>query len=169
MCFKIEPITEADGVEIIDIFNYYTENGFSAYSSAPISCEMFDAFLDHSNGYPAYMARSIEGVAVGFGMLRPYSPMPVFTSVAEITCFLRYGFTGRGIGQLILDRLFEDGARMGLRSILASISSLNEQSLHFHRKNGFIECGRFRGIGEKFGRVFDVVYCQKMLEERIHD
>jgi phosphinothricin acetyltransferase len=52
---------------------------------------------------------------------------------------------------------------MGLNSILASVSSLNEASMIFHLRHGFVECGRFRNIGWKQGQAFDVVYYQKML------
>jgi phosphinothricin acetyltransferase len=64
---------------------------------------------------------------------------------------------------MMLDYLINKAKEKGITSILASISSLNERSINFHRKNGFIECGRFREIGKKKGKTFDVVYMQKML------
>ena len=33
----------------------------------------------------------------------------------------------------------------------------------FLQKNGFYECGRFKGVGKKNDRVFDLVWMQKML------
>jgi phosphinothricin acetyltransferase len=96
-------------------------------------------------------------------MLRAYSPFPVFSRTAEITYFLRPGFTGQGIGKTMLGYLVEKAKEQGITSILASISSLNEESIHFHRKNGFAECGRFRTIGRKREKDFDVIYMQKML------
>ncbi|MEW6616706.1 MAG: hypothetical protein AB1401_14730 [Thermodesulfobacteriota bacterium] len=35
--------------------------------------------------------------------------------------------------------------------------------MNFHKKNGFIECGRFKNICKKKNKIFDVVYMQKML------
>jgi len=52
---------------------------------------------------------------------------------------------------------------MGISSILASISSRNEESIAFHRSLGFRECGRLEAIGRKWGKVFDVVWMQRML------
>ncbi|MGD0951544.1 MAG: hypothetical protein ABR985_03985 [Methanotrichaceae archaeon] len=52
---------------------------------------------------------------------------------------------------------------MGIVTVLASISSLNQASLAFHKKNGFVECGRFVGIGRKMGKGFDVVWMQRMV------
>lgn len=163
MHIVLEPLAEGDGHEILEIFNYYAEHSFAAYSLQPLPDEMACMFLDLSHGYPAFVARDENGKAVGFGMLRPYSPMPAFAATAEMTLFLRNGYTGQGIGKVILDHLVEGASDMGLVSILASISSLNEGSIRFHLRNGFQECGRFRDAGEKFGKRFDVVYLQRMV------
>jgi phosphinothricin acetyltransferase len=52
---------------------------------------------------------------------------------------------------------------MGIVTVLASISSLNQSSLAFHKKNGFVECGRFVGIGRKMGTGFNVFWMQKKI------
>ena len=41
---------------------------------------------------------------------------------------------------------------------MASISSMNEASIAFHRKNGFRECGRFERAGRKNDQDFDIEY-----------
>ena len=64
---------------------------------------------------------------------------------------------------MILGHFTQQAEEKGITSLLASISSLNKLSLHFHKKNGFRECGRFERIGEKNGQIFDVIYMQKML------
>jgi phosphinothricin acetyltransferase len=45
---------------------------------------------------------------------------------------------------------------------MAHISSLNEGSIRFHAARGFCECGRFRNIGIKHGRPFDMVWMQHL-------
>jgi L-amino acid N-acyltransferase YncA len=50
-------------------------------------------------------------------------------------------------------------------TILASISSRNDGSIRFHKKNGFRECGRFRRVGRKFGQDFDIVWMQLRLSD----
>jgi phosphinothricin acetyltransferase len=163
MRIALEPITLDDREDIIDIFNFYTENSFAAYTATPLSYEMFDAFMQFSWGYPTVTAKDGIDRVIGFGMLRPYSSIPAFSCTAELTCFLRNGYTGKGIGKIILDHLIAEGRAMGITSILASISSMNDGSIRFHTKNGFSECGRLKAIGEKRGVRFDVVYCQKMI------
>jgi phosphinothricin acetyltransferase len=163
MNIVLEPITLADREEIIDIFNYYTENTFAAYTETPLPYEMFDTFIQMSWGYPSVTARDESDSVIGFGMLRPYSSIPAFSQTAELTCFIKQGYTGRGIGKTILAHIEMKGRDMGITSILASISSLNEGSIRFHLNNGFVECGCLKKIGRKQGMLFDVIYCQKMI------
>jgi L-amino acid N-acyltransferase YncA len=96
-------------------------------------------------------------------MLRAYNPFPTFSQTAEITYFIKPGYTGRGIGKKILNYLVAKAKEKGITSIIASISSLNDGSLTFHKKNGFVECGRLREIGNKKDKTFDIIYMQKML------
>jgi phosphinothricin acetyltransferase len=114
-------------------------------------------------GYPALTVKDEQGYILGFGMLRAYNPFPTFSHTAEITYFIKPEYTGRGIGKRILDYLLDKARQKGITSVIASISSLNEGSIDFHKKNGFVECGRLKEIGKKRGKTFDVVYMQKIL------
>ena len=163
MDYKLEPVSLEDGDQIIDIFNYYVESSFAAYPESKVPNEFFGSFLNLTQGYPFLVAKDTSGKVVGFGSLRPYSPLSTFSRVAEITNFISPEHTGIGIGQQILDSLLDQARRMGIVTVLASISSLNHASLAFHKKNGFVECGRFVGIGRKMGQGFDVVWMQRMV------
>jgi phosphinothricin acetyltransferase len=163
MNVKIAPLTKDNQKEIIDIFNYYVENSFAAYPEQKLPYEFFDHFLKMCEGYPALTAKDEQGNILGFGMLRAYSPFSTFSQTAEITYFIKQEYTGRGIGEKMLDCLIAKAKEKGITSVIANISSLNEGSINFHRKNGFVECGRLKKIGAKRGKTFDVVYMQKML------
>lgn len=113
------------------------------------------------DGYPVLAVTGEGGRVLGFGLLRPFHAAGSFRRAAEIGYFLDPRATGQGIGTALLRALLDRARDMGLRTILASISSRNEQSLAFHFKNGFDEVGRFRAVGEKFGEDFDVVYMQR--------
>ncbi len=163
MEINLAPMTSNDREQIVDIFNYYVENTFAAYPDRKVPYEFFDALLNMCQGYPTATVKDTQGHVAGFGMLRPYSPIPSFSRTAEITYFLEPGFTGQGIGKTLLEYLVARGRSKNVTSILASVSSLNQRSINFHRRNGFVECGRFREVGLKRGKAFDVVYFQRML------
>lgn len=160
---SLTPISTDDRKEIMDIFNFYVENSFDAYPEKKLPYEFFDTLLNLCQGYPNATVKNISGEVAGFGMLRPYNPMPIFSRTAEITYFIKPGFTGHGIGRTLLDYLVDEGRKKGITSIIAGISSLNGGSIRFHLKNGFVECGRFKNVGQKNGKLFDVFYCQKMI------
>ncbi len=163
MSHSVRPMSPDDRYPIMDIFNHYVENSFAAYPEIRLPYQAYDMFLQMSEGYPRGTVVDQDGRIVGFGMLRTYHPMPVFSKTSEITYFLDPGHTGKGLGKELLDYLERGGREMGLTTILASISTLNPGSIAFHRKNGFSECGRFLGVGVKKGHVFDVVWMQKIL------
>ena len=159
----ITPMSLDDRIAVIDIFNFYVEHSFAAYPEKAVPYEFYETLLKMCHGFPQGVLKGESGEVVGFGMLRPYSPMPTFSMTAEITCFIKQEYTGQGLGSVLLDYLIDGGKKMGLNSILASVSSLNEVSMKFHLRHGFAECGRFSNIGRKQGQAFDVVYYQKML------
>ena len=64
----------------------------------------------------------------------------------------------------MLGYLEEGAQRKGIVNILASVSSLNEGSIRFHKTNGFEECGRFKGVVKKNNTLLDTVWLQKKLQ-----
>ena len=168
MNVKIAPLAKDGQKEIIDIFNYYVEHSFAAYPERKLPYECFYHFLEICEGYPAITAKDDQGNILGFGMLRSYNPFPTFSQTAEITYFVKSEYTGRGIGKRILDCLLAKAKEKGITSIVASISSLNEGSINFHKKNGFVECGRLREIGNKRGKFLTLYICRKCYSDLIY-
>lgn len=164
MSVQFEPMHAAHAQDVMAIFNDYVENSFAAYPDTRLPVEAYGRFMQMTQGYPAYvLKRRDSGEIIGFCFLHPYNPFPTFRETAEITYFIEKGEVHRGIGSLALAKLECDARQMGIKHILANISSENAASLNFHRKHGFSECGRFHGIGQKRGRRFDVVWMEKEL------
>ena len=161
--YRLEPFTEEDRTSVIDIFNYFVQNSFASYREIPVAYEMFDRFLAMIGEYPAVTVKTDAGQTVGFAFIYRYHAAETMRRTAEISYFILPEHTGSGIGTMMLYHLIEKAGALGISNILASISSLNDQSLQFHRKHGFVQCGRFEEIGEKHGHVFDMVWMQKKL------
>ncbi len=163
MAYSISPITDEDRQPIIDLFNYYVENSFAAFPENRLPYQAFDIFLQMSKGLPTGTIKDQNEKLLGFGMLRAFNPIPTFSHTAEITYFIDKDHTGKGLGKTLLEFLEKQGREKGITTLLADISSLNTGSINFHKKNGFVECGRLKKIGKKNGQVFDTVWMQKML------
>jgi L-amino acid N-acyltransferase YncA len=161
--FTFHRMSEKHRKPVIDIFNHYVQKSYAAYLEQCVPYEFYDLFLKIIVDYPAFVVETREGVLIGFGMVHAYHPFTTFSHTAEASYFIHHDHCGKGIGSALLKRLLEETQTKGILTVLASISSLNERSLRFHRKHGFVECGRFRSVCRKKGRFFDIVWMQKML------
>lgn len=160
---KLEPLSEGHRRAVIDIYNHYVDHGFASYREVRLPYEAFDRFLAIAKGFPAYACVGKDQTVEGFGFLHAWHPSECFKRTAEVTYFLHPSATRRGLGSHLLDRLLEEAAALGIDRVLASISSRNPESMAFHRKQGFVECGSFPQIGQKHGAEFDVVWMIKQL------
>ena len=164
MNLSLVPLAEEHRTPAIDIFNHYVTRSDASFLDTPVTYAAFDRLRQFADGFPAFAVVAEGARVVGFGMLRPHHPMPTFARTAEVSYFLHPDFCRCGAGSLLLGRLLEDGAKKGITTVLAGITATNAASLGFHRKHGFVECGRFKSVLRKNGRDLDVVWMQKMLE-----
>jgi phosphinothricin acetyltransferase len=161
--YIFEKMSESHRAAVIDIFNYFIRHSYAAYFEEAVDYLFFDHFLKMSRGYPALVIKNDGQQAVGFGFMRPHHLADSFKRAAEVTYFILPEYTRKGLGTAMLDFFAEEARQRGIDSLLANISSRNEESIRFHLKNGFRECGRFLKVGRKFGEDFDVVWMQKIL------
>ncbi len=161
--FRLAPISTADRKEIIDLFNHYIATSFAAFPDHPVPYEAFDVMMNRCKGFPTVAAKDEKGHVIGFGLLHAYNPFAVFSHTAELTYFIRPEWTGMGIGTMFLSCLCQKAKEKGMTTVLACISSLNDQSLRFHVRKGFTQCGCLRQVGRKRDVLFDIIYMQKFI------
>ncbi len=87
MNYTFEPLNPEHENSVMEIFNYYIENSFAAYPESKLPVQFFNRFLEISRTYPSYVIKDGETI-IGFCLLRPYNPFPVFKETAEITYFI---------------------------------------------------------------------------------
>jgi phosphinothricin acetyltransferase len=161
MDYSFEDMVDEHREAVVDVYNYFIENSFAAYPDEAFGYEIFDYFQRISDGYPAVVVKEDSGEVVGFAFMSSFHPVDTFRKTAAISYFILPSHTRKGVGRGILENFEAACRKIGVEIILAHVSSLNEDSMMFHKANGFVECGRLRGVGTKFGRDFDVVWFQK--------
>jgi phosphinothricin acetyltransferase len=163
MEYNIRSLKTTDRQKILDVFNYFVKNSYAAYSELAESDEYFDRLKRISKGYPFYVVETADKDVIGYALLHPYYDMSAFENSARITYFIMPEHTRQGLGARLLKKLTVDARRIGIKSLLASISSKNKESIEFHRKSGFGECGRFKSVGRKWNEDFDEIWMQKFI------
>lgn len=146
---------------VIDLFNYYVRNSFAAYPEEEVGYGFFDVLRKMCHEGGALVAENETGEVIAFALLRPYHLASTFKQTAEISYFILPAHTHKGLGRRILDRIVEIARSKGINCLVASVSSRNQESLNFHRKSGFEECGHLRDVGIKFGKGFGVVWFRR--------
>jgi phosphinothricin acetyltransferase len=97
----------------------------------------------------------------GYCFLTQYKKRQAYDRSAELSIYLKFGFTGRGIGSAALRHLEEAAKATGIRVLVGTICGENTASIRLLEKAGYYWCACLKNIGEKFGRVMDVVMYQK--------
>ncbi|HVQ00623.1 MAG TPA: GNAT family N-acetyltransferase [Candidatus Thermoplasmatota archaeon] len=157
-------VINSDGPAVIGIFNHYIEHSYAAFPEKPLPFPFFEKLRDLASGYPFYVIETDQHLVVGFGFLHAFRPMEVFGRSAETSYFIHPEHCRKGLGTQLLDRLIQDGKARGIDTLIATISSMNPESIMFHRKNGFHECGRLKTVGRKFATDFDIVIMQRVFK-----
>lgn len=163
MDYQFSQLTAEHAAGAVGVFNYYVKNGHAAFFEESMPEAAFERLLATVGDYPRVAAFAADGALAGFGFLKPYHPAPALRKTAEVTYFIAPEHTRHGLGGELLERLGVAGKAQGITNLVASVSSLNEDSLSFHRRYGFLECGVIRCAGVKFGKDFDLVLFQRAI------
>ncbi|MBW1953866.1 MAG: N-acetyltransferase [Deltaproteobacteria bacterium] len=164
MEYIIRPVADPDSEAVVNIFNYYVSHSFAAFPEEQVGPEFFRKLKKLSKGYPFYIIET-EDEIVGFGLMRPYQRFKVFRRTAELTYFILPDHLRKGLGTRLLLMLTDEARKLGIDTVVATLSSLNSISFNFHKKHGFNEYCVLKRVGQKFGKDFDVIYMQKFLDQ----
>lgn len=163
MGITIRKATSKDSETVTEIFNYYSENSFASFFEEKLDEGFYTMLADIAYNGAFYIAEDDNKNSIGFAVLKRFHKAQAYNRTAELTYFLHHDHTNKGVGTMMLEKMEADAKKMGIDTLLAKISSLNPQSIRFHEKNEFVECGRFLRTARKFGKDIDLVWMQKFI------
>jgi phosphinothricin acetyltransferase len=158
---QIREMQESDSTAVMRIFNHYATTSFAAYPEGPLPSSFFSLLWE---GALSSIVLDDAGRVAGFGLLKPFLPFPAFKKTGMLTYFIAPENTGQGYGTRVLGRLMDNARNVGIKVLVANMSSRNETSIRFHKRHGFSEAGNLAGVGEKFGEPFDVLWMQRVVD-----
>lgn len=161
----VRPATEADLEAINAIHNPEIEHGIATWDTAAWSIEERRAwFAEHDELTPVLVAEH-AGQVVGFAYVTFVSKKHGWRFTREDTIYIAPEFQGLRIGERLLGALLERLREIGVRLVIASITSSNEASIRLHAKFGFEVMGEMKNAGYKFGEWLSTTYMQLDLGE----
>lgn len=161
---RVREAEEADLPGVLAIYNDVIARSTAVFSDQPATLDDRRAWLAQrrSLGYPVLVAEDARGVA-GFASFGDFRSWPGYRHTVEHSIHVREGVRRSGVGGLLLLPLIARAAALGKHVMVAGIDGENAASLAFHARFGFVEAGRLREVGHKFGRWIDLVFMQRAL------
>ncbi|PWG78490.1 GNAT family N-acetyltransferase [Pararcticibacter amylolyticus] len=163
MSTVFKEITKDDFTVIKEIYDHYILHSTATFHTEEVSLEELKEIipLGHAK-YKSFLIYDRDSVC-GYCYMAPYKKRQAYDRSAEVTLYLRPGCTGRGIGRKAMEKMEEVASANEIKVLLGIITGENTDSIRLFERNGYEKCAHFKGVGEKFNRVLDVVAYQKML------
>ena len=163
MEIAVRPGRLDDLAGLTEIYNHYVLTSPATFDLEPFAVEDRREWLAHyaETGRHRLLVAVEGGQVLGYATSSRWRPKPAYDSTVETTVYVRPDATGRGVGRLLYERLFNELDREEVHRAVAGVVPPNEPSLRLHRAFGFREVGRFSEVGYKFGRYLDVVWLER--------
>ena len=156
--------TGADASAIAAIYDHHARHGTASFDSEGPAAAEWASKIDAitARGWP-FLAGKIDREVVGYAYATQFRDRPAYAHTCENSIYVAPGHTGQGIGRALLEALIEASQAAGFEQMIAVVGGAEPASVALHLRCGFVERGRMKDVGVKFGRKLDTVYLQLSL------
>ena len=160
---KFEEIKQKHLQGVLDIYLYYVLSTTATFHTHTVSLKDMEQIVYFDKPKYKTFVMTDDGELSGYVILSPHKKREAYNDTAEVAVYLKADKLGQGLGSLAVT-FIEDYARAkGIHVLIATICGENTRSIRLFEKNGFFKCAHYKEVGQKFGRLLDVVAYQKIL------
>ena len=164
----VRPCFQQDLEFVQLIYAHHVLSGTGSFELEPPSLEEMTERWSRIVGrsWPFVVASPTSDLSrvLGFAYATQYRDRAAYAKTFEVSVYAAPTSLRQGAGALMLSEVLTTLRTDGVREALAFIGdSYNAASIALHRKLGFKHVGTLANVGEKFGRVLDVVIMQRTL------
>jgi L-amino acid N-acyltransferase YncA len=154
---KIRFAVEADAGELVEIYGPFcgADSPVSFELEPPSVEEMRRRVESIGRVYP-WLLMERDGCVLGYAYASRFRDRAAYRWATEVTCYIREGHRGRGIGHDLYAVLLEMLVWLGYGTAHAGITLPNPASVRLHESFGFEPVGAYRRVGYKCGTWHDV-------------
>lgn len=157
------PFEEKYLADMHTIYTYYILHSTATCQISPIGLdEMRKIALPETPRYKTYVILNDENVC-GYVLYTRFRSREAYNNTAEVTIYLKQGYTGMGIGAKALGLIENEAKKAGIHALVSQISSENTASIRLFEKCGYVRCADFKESSFKFGHYFGLVCCEKII------
>lgn len=155
--------TEEDVVSILAIYApYVTDSAITFEYDVPSEEEFRQRIRTISAEYPYFVCES-DGQIIGYAYAHRHMERAAYQWNAEISIYIRQGFTGKGLGKTMCQALIDLLRLQGIRNVFSCVTIPNERSAHLHHSMEFSTEGIFQNAGYKCGKWQTIAWFRKTI------
>ena len=167
----VRPCFQQDLEFVQLIYAHHVLSGTGSFELEPPSLEEMTERWSRivGKGWPYVVASPASDLSrvMGFAYATQYRDRAAYGRTFEVSVYAAPTTLRQGAGALMLSEVLTTLSADGVRQALAFIGdSYNAASIGLHNKLGFRYVGTLTNVGEKFGRLLDVVIMQRSLVPR---
>lgn len=165
----IRTVELKDAQALLNIYApYVTKTAISFEYDVPSLDEFTQRIIHISKNYP-YVVAEENGEILGYAYAHVFYGREAYCKSVEVSIYVDCTKKQKGIGKALYTELEHLLKAQGIEALFACIAYseddkdpyLTRDSIHFHQKIGYVQCGHFHRCGYKFNRCYDVVYMEK--------
>ncbi|NMH28939.1 GNAT family N-acetyltransferase [Flavobacterium silvaticum] len=162
---SIRNATIEDVPEILKVVNHAILYSTANYNYEPQTLEeQLDWFQTKTTkGNPILCAFDGNSFA-GFATYGTFREKIGYQFTAEHSVYVAPGMEGKGIGTKLMKQLISIAKDSGIHCLVGGIDAENKESLRFHERLGFLQCGKINQAAWKFDRWLDLLFMQLILD-----
>ena len=159
-----------DAERLVEIYAHYVKNTAVSFEyDVPTVEEFANRIQKISSKYP-YLVCLDQDKVIGYAYAGAYSVREAYSWTATTSIYIDKEYRRKGAGKMLYAVLEERLRERGIVNLLAGVAYAEEEdeylshdSLHFHKKMGYIQVARMMTIGKKYDRWYDLLWLQKKL------
>ncbi len=169
----IRSATLKDADRLLKIYSYYVENTAISFEYETPSPEQFrQRMVQIMEKYP-YLVLEEDDRIRGYAYAGVFKARAAYDHCVEMTVYVDHEAKKKGYGRALYEAMEEHLREQGIRNLYACIGDpiredeyLTKDSEKFHSHMGYTKVGEFHKCGYKFGRWYNMIWMEKILEER---
>ena len=170
---RIRTAVPEDAETLVKIYAPYVMETAITFEYEVPSVEEFRGRIEKVlKKYPYLVAETADGI-VGYAYAGVFKDRRAYDHCVETSIYVDMNAHGQGIGRTLYEALEAELQTRGFININACISwidtpnsHLTHQSPEFHAKLGYKKIAHFHRCGYKFGEWYDMIWMEKLLDEK---
>jgi L-amino acid N-acyltransferase YncA len=163
---EIRSARSTDAEAIAAIYGHHVLHGTASFDDEPpTEASWRDKIAALQARNCPFLVAASDDQLLGYSYATQFRDRAAYQFTCENSIYVHPDHLGEGVGRRLLTELISAARQAGFRQMIGVIGGGEPASVALHRSCGFIEAGRMRSVGFKFGRWLDSVYMQLRLQD----